>query len=554
MSANVALSETFDQWRVKTNELMVMTQTGGTSNFVKLTNAVDSTSNTTGSIITAGGVGIAKSMVVGGDVNVHGNFHANGNITTDGDLTFGSSDDDTVSFSADIGSSLEPNANVTYHIGNNSMYWANGYFEAMNISQADNSGVKALVIDADEDTVQAITVDAEQTTANVFQIDADALTTGTIMYLKSDVNDASTRNLVDIVNEHTSSTGTTALSLRNDAGRGLFIDSNLAAGGYSVEVDSEHTTTNVAKIASIATSGTLLELSASGVLTGDVINITADSATTGKGVNVSMDALTTGSALYIDDDSASTSTRSDVTIIQNNAAALAATALTVQSDGGITGITLDKNFSAVTAATVKGLHVDFDRTVPGSGTANFTDIGIDLDVNSAGLGTTTTTGLDVDVVGATSGTHTVVGLDVNVSGADTMYAAKFVGGDILVGVDGTGHDVTFYGDTASQYMLWDQSADELVLTLDSKLSFWDAAGGENIVSASNGALGINAGTTLTLTAPTITVADGSVDFNIASHDGSNGLKLGGTLVTTTAATLNNGATVGQSAALAFIFA
>ena len=37
MSANVALTETFDQWRVKTNELLVMTQTDGSPNFVKLT-------------------------------------------------------------------------------------------------------------------------------------------------------------------------------------------------------------------------------------------------------------------------------------------------------------------------------------------------------------------------------------------------------------------------------------------------------------------------------------------------------------------------------------
>ena len=55
MSANVALSETFDQWRVKTNELLVMTQTDGSPNFVKLTNTTNATSNTTGSFITAGG-------------------------------------------------------------------------------------------------------------------------------------------------------------------------------------------------------------------------------------------------------------------------------------------------------------------------------------------------------------------------------------------------------------------------------------------------------------------------------------------------------------------
>ena len=51
MSANVALTETFDQWRVKTNELLVMTQTDGSPNFVKLTNTTDSSSNTTGSIM-----------------------------------------------------------------------------------------------------------------------------------------------------------------------------------------------------------------------------------------------------------------------------------------------------------------------------------------------------------------------------------------------------------------------------------------------------------------------------------------------------------------------
>ena len=39
-------------------------------------------------------------------------------------------------------------------------------------------------------------------------------------------------------------------------------------------------------------------------------------------------------------------------------------------------------------------------------------------------------------------------------------------------------------------------------------------------------------------ASTVTVADGAFDFDVASHDGTNGLKLGGTLVTATAAELN----------------
>ena len=98
MSANVALTETFDQWRVKTNELLVMTQTDGSPNFVKLTNTTDSSSNTTGSIITAGGVGIAKSMTIGENLNVHGNIHANGAISADGNLTLGDAATDTVSF------------------------------------------------------------------------------------------------------------------------------------------------------------------------------------------------------------------------------------------------------------------------------------------------------------------------------------------------------------------------------------------------------------------------------------------------------------------------
>ena len=51
----------------------------------------------------------------------------------------------------------------------------------------------------------------------------------------------------------------------------------------------------------------------------------------------------------------------------------------------------------------------------------------------------------------------------------------------------------------------------------------------------------------------VTFADGAIDVDIASHDGSNGLKLGGTLITTSAADLINSATTGKAIAMAMVF-
>ena len=51
----------------------------------------------------------------------------------------------------------------------------------------------------------------------------------------------------------------------------------------------------------------------------------------------------------------------------------------------------------------------------------------------------------------------------------------------------------------------------------------------------------------------ISTSDGAVDVDIVSHDGSNGLKLGGTLVTATAANLNAAASTGKAIAMAIVF-
>ena len=63
----------------------------------------------------------------------------------------------------------------------------------------------------------------------------------------------------------------------------------------------------------------------------------------------------------------------------------------------------------------------------------------------------------------------------------------------------------------------------------------------------------NFGVHTTTSAGAVTFLDGATDVDIAQHDGTNGLALGGVVVTTTAADLNNSATTGKSIAMAMVF-
>ena len=136
------------------------------------------------------------------------------------------------------------------------------------------------------------------------------------LYIDSDSSSTSTRSIASVIQNHASATGSTALTLQSDAGRGLFIDSNLAAGGPSIEIDSEKTTTNC-------------------------VSINADPSTTGYVMDISADGLTTGGGLKIDSDSSSTSARNIVEIIQNHASATSAVGLKVQQDSGAAAAIFD---------------------------------------------------------------------------------------------------------------------------------------------------------------------------------------------------------------------
>ncbi len=133
------------------------------------------------------------------------------------------------------------------------------------------------------------------------------MTTGSAFHIDSDSSSTSTRSIATIIQNHASAVAATALTVQSDAGRGVFIDSNLAAGLPSLEIDSEHTTANT-------------------------VIINADALTTGTAIQLNADALTTGSVIDIDSDSSTTGTRNVVSIVQNHASATGATTLYVQND------------------------------------------------------------------------------------------------------------------------------------------------------------------------------------------------------------------------------
>ena len=78
--------------------------------------------------------------------------------------------------------------------------------------------------------------------------------------------------------------------------------------------------------------------------------------------------------------------------------------------------------------------------------------------------------------------------------------------------------LVFDGNAQDFYIALDDSADDLVIGLGSTVG-------------TTPAISINSDRD-------VTISDGAIDFDVASHDTSNGLKLGGTLVTSTAAELN----------------
>ena len=121
--------------------------------------------------------------------------------------------------------------------------------------------------------------------------------------------------------------------------------------------------------------------------------------------------------------------------------------------------------------------VDMASTLTLAGNADFNG---DLDVD----GTTNLDVVDIDGAVDMASTLTLAGNadfngDLDVDGTANLDAVDIDGavqidGTVTVGVDDTGKDVKFFGATSGSYLLWDESADSLLLTDSTPIKIGDA--------------------------------------------------------------------------------
>jgi hypothetical protein len=143
------------------------------------------------------------------------------------------------------------------------------------------------------------------------------------------------------------------------------------------------------------------------------------------------------------------------------------------------GVGIAKNVTVGGSVNVHGnLHANGNITSDGSltfGDAATDNIVFSADVNSHIIPNTDDT-YDLGSTGQQwrnlylNGTANLDIVDID--------GATQIDGAVTIGIDGTGQDVTFYGDTVGSFMLWDQSDDALELTDSSPIRIGDDAAGD----------------------------------------------------------------------------
>jgi hypothetical protein len=172
---------------------------------------------------------------------------------------------------------------------------------------------------------------------------------------------------------------------------------------------------------------------------------------------------------------------------------------------------------------VEGASLDINGNADISGTLNMGDaITIPEYINHTSDGNTAFGFATDDTFRVITGGTTRLDIATGIS----LTGNTTITGTLTVGVDDTGHDVKFFGATSGKYMLWDESADKLII---------------------NGVLDLN-GTAVTSTAGELNLLDTAeagviVNSKAVIYDGNgkinaSGFAISGSAITSTAAELN----------------
>jgi hypothetical protein len=256
--------------------------------------------------------------------------------------------------------------------------------------------------------------------------------------------------------------------------------------------------------AQVGTVDTLAEILAIGNTTG-ATDIAVDSA---------QKVQFRDAAIYIN-----SSVDGQLDIVADTEIQIAATTIDLNGALDVSGTALVTGVLTTTAATVSNGGGQFNGAI----NVGVDDTGYDVKFFGATTGKSLLWDESADSLIVT-GTTTLVGttnLDVvDIDGATQIDAT------VTVGVDDTGYDVKFFGATAGAYMLWDESADDLILGGAAGLSVAGVATLASLVATTadiNG--GTIDGTTLGATTPASVAATtlsttGAATFGGATKFGS----------------------------------